>query len=81
VKIIQELMCVDYVVESVDLDRTVCKTLATMVPRPSYLCNGGYQNNNTIPEASICVEKNIELRDGFDDKIQYSSWFIKGVIN
>ena len=81
VKIIQELQCVDYVVKSVDLDRTVCKTLATMVPRPHYFCNGGDQNNNTIPEASICAEKNIELRDGFGDKIQSSSWLIKGVKN
>lgn len=78
VKIIQELKCVDYVVKSIDLDRTVCKTLETVSPRPTYFCNGGDQNNNSIPEAEICEKIGIELRDGFGDKIQSSSWLIKG---
>jgi cytidyltransferase-like protein len=78
VKIIQELKCVDYVVKSIDTDRTVCKTIASLDPRPTYFCNGGDQNNNSIPEASICEELGIELRDGFGDKIQSSSWLIKG---
>jgi cytidyltransferase-like protein len=77
IKIIQELKCVDYVVKSVDLDRTVCKTLATVELRPTYFCNGGDQNNNSIPEAAICNELGIELRDGFGEKIQSSSWLIK----
>ena len=77
IKIIQELKCVDYVVKSVDLDRTVCKTLATVEPKPTYFCNGGDQNNNSIPEAAICNELGIELRDGFGEKIQSSSWLIK----
>jgi cytidyltransferase-like protein len=78
IKLIQELKCVDYVVKSVDLDRTVCKTLETVEPRPTYFCNGGDQNNNSIPEAEICNKLGIELRDGFGDKIQSSSWLIKG---
>jgi cytidyltransferase-like protein len=78
-KIIQELKCVDYVVLSVDTDRTVCKTLGTVKPRPTFFCNGGDQNNNSIPEAEICNELGIELLDGFGDKIQSSSWLIKGV--
>jgi cytidyltransferase-like protein len=78
-KIIQELKCVDYVVLSVDTDRTVCKTLATVEPRPTYFCNGGDQNNNSIPESAICNELGIELLDGFGEKIQSSSWLIKGV--
>jgi cytidyltransferase-like protein len=77
-KIIQELKCVDYVVLSVDTDRTVCKTLGTVEPRPTYFCNGGDQNNNSIPEADICNELGIELLDGFGEKIQSSSWLIKG---
>jgi cytidyltransferase-like protein len=81
VKIIRELKCVDYVVKSVDTDRTVCQTLATVVPRPTYFCNGGDQNNNSIPEATICQELGIELRDGFGDKIQSSSWLIRGSRN
>jgi cytidyltransferase-like protein len=78
IKLIQELKCVDYVVKSVDLDRTVCKTLETIEPRPTYFCNGGDQNNNSIPEVEICKKLGIELRDGFGNKIQSSSWLIKG---
>ena len=79
-KIIQELKCVDYVIKSVDLDRTVCKTLETAYPRPTHFCNGGDQNNNSIPEAKICNELGIELIDGLGDKIQSSSWLIKATI-
>ena len=78
IKIIQELKCVDYVVKSVDTDRTVCKTLETVNPRPTFFCNGGDQNNNSIPEACICNELGIILLDGFGNKIQSSSWLIKG---
>ena len=78
VKIIKELRCVDMVVKSIDIDRTVCKTLGTIEPKPDYFCNGGDQNNNTIPETDICVKRGIELRDGFGEKIQSSSWLIKG---
>jgi cytidyltransferase-like protein len=78
IKIIQELKCVDIVIKSVDMDRTVCHTLATVEPKPTYFCNGGDQNNNSIPEAKICEELGIELRDGFGEKIQSSSWLIKG---
>lgn len=78
IKIIEELKCVDYVVKSIDKDRTVCETLRTVEPKPTYFCNGGDQNNNTIPEGDVCVERGIELRDGFGEKIQSSSWLIKG---
>ena len=77
VAIIKELRCVDYVRESIDTDRTVCKTLDTIEPKPHFFCNGGDQNNNTIPETELCIKNNIELRDGFGDKIQSSSWLIK----
>ena len=78
ITIIKELKCVDYVIKSIDLDRTVCKTLLNMEIKPDYFCNGGDQNNNTIPEGEICEKRGIELRDGFGDKIQSSSWLIKG---
>jgi len=77
IKIIQEFRCVDYVVKAVDTDRTVCKTLATVLPKPTYFCNGGDQNNNTIPETQVCNDRGIILRDGFGNKIQSSSWLIK----
>ena len=74
--IIKELACVDIVVPSIDTDRTVCQTLATVEPKPHFFCNGGDQNNNTIPETDVCIQRNIELRDGFGEKIQSSSWLI-----
>ena len=77
VKVIKELKCVDEVILSIDKDRTVCKTLEKMEPKPDFFCNGGDQNNNTIPEIEICNKRNIELRDGFGQKIQSSSWLIK----
>ena len=77
-QIIKELKCVDYVVKSIDTDRTVCKTLMHVIPRTNYFCNGGDQNNNSIPEAEICINNGIELVDGLGDKIQSSSWLIKG---
>ena len=76
IKIIEELSCVDIVIKSIDTDRTVCKTLENIKPKPDYFCNGGDQNNNTIPEVEICKKRNIELRDGFGNKIQSSSWLI-----
>ena len=45
-------------------------TLETVEPKPDYFCNGGDQNNNTIPETEICNKRGIELRDGFGEKIQ-----------
>lgn len=78
IKIIQELKCVDYVFKSIDNDRTVCKSLAKVTPIPDYFCNGGDQNNDIIPESNICKKLGIKLMDGFGDKIQSSSWLIKG---
>lgn len=81
IKIIKELKCVDYVIKSLDTDRTVCKTLENAVPKPDFFCNGGDQNNNSIPESTICNKLGIELRDGFGEKIQSSSWLIKKIKN
>jgi len=78
IEIIREFRCVDIIIKSIDKDRTVCKTLETVEPKPDYFCNGGDQNNNTIPETSVCHKRGIELRDGFGYKIQSSSWLMKG---
>ncbi len=48
--------------------------------RKEYLfafANGGDQNNDTIPERSICEELKIELIDGLGNKIQSSSLLLK----
>ena len=77
IELIKEFKCVDIVVKSIDTDRTVCKTLEILEPKPDYFCNGGDQFNNIIPEAEICKKRNIILIDGLGDKIQSSSWLIK----
>jgi len=77
IKLIEEFKCVDYVIPSIDTDRTVCQTLANLDPKPDFFCNGGDQFNDIIPEANICRQRGIELRDGMGDKIQSSSWLIK----
>ena len=77
IKIIRELKCVDYVIKAVDKDRAVRETIRILDPVPTYFCNGGDQNNNSIPEVEVCEELGIELRDGFGNKIQSSSWLIK----
>lgn len=73
VRIISELRCVDYVIESSDVDRTVCKSLTNANPRPAYFCNGGDQFNDGIPERQVCQDLGIELIDGLGEKIQSSS--------
>ena len=74
--IMEALECVDQVVESIDEDRTVRETLASIDPVPHMFCNGGDQFNTSIPESKICGELGIELVDGLGDKIQSSSWLI-----
>lgn len=74
VKMIEALRMVDSVVLSIDEDRTVCQTLASLDPRPDVFANGGDQTNQSIPEADICNRLGIKLVDGLGDKIQSSSW-------
>ena len=39
---------------------------------------GGDQNDDTIPERSVCEQMNVTLIDGLlGDKIQSSSWLLK----
>jgi D-beta-D-heptose 7-phosphate kinase/D-beta-D-heptose 1-phosphate adenosyltransferase len=74
VKILEALRDVDEVVLSLDRDRTVCATLASLDPKPDLFCNGGDQFNTAIPEAPICEALGIDLVDGLGQKIQSSSW-------
>ena len=80
--IIQNIKAVDKAIISVDKDRTVCASIRTIFETygAEYdlgFANGGDQDNNSIPEAPICKELNIELIDGLGDKIQSSSWLLK----
>jgi len=79
--IVSNIESVDHCVLSIDQDRTVCKTIEKIALDygESYdlsFANGGDQDNNSIPEAPICEELNIQLIDGLGDKIQSSSWLL-----
>jgi len=80
--IVQNMKAVDKAMISIDKDRTVCETIRSLSEKygKEYdlgFANGGDQNNNSIPEAPICKELNIQLIDGLGDKIQSSSWLLK----
>lgn len=77
VKIVQALRVADEVHLACDTDRTCVESIKALKPVPHMFCNGGDQNNNSIPEAPICNELGIKLVDGLGDKIQSSSWLIK----
>jgi len=82
IEIIRALSIVDMAWVSIDEDSTQNATLKVMVDKfydsmKLAFANGGDQNNNTIPEADICRQFNIELIDGLGDKIQSSSWLLK----
>jgi len=81
IEIIRELSLVDIAWISVDEDSSQNATLRLMVEKfygsmKLAFANGGDQNNDTIPEADICRQFNIELIDGLGDKIQSSSWLL-----
>ncbi len=82
--IVENLKMVDHALLSVDQDRTVCETIKLVYESFKYkdetvhlaFANGGDQNNETIPERSICEELGIELIDDMGEKIQSSSWLL-----
>lgn len=73
VTIIEAFRMVDEVYLSIDKDRTVCETIASIQPQITHFVNGGDQTNDCIPEKKICDELEISLLDGLGDKIQSSS--------
>jgi cytidyltransferase-like protein len=80
--IVQNIKAVDKAIISVDTDRTVCESIRAIFETYGDafelgFANGGDQDNNSIPEAPICKELNIQLIDGLGDKIQSSSWLLK----
>ena len=80
--IVSSLRVVDTAILSIDTDRTVCQTIASIAKDYGQeydlaFANGGDQNNNTIPERPICEKMGIALLDGLGDKIQSSSWLLK----
>ena len=82
VLIIKELLITDKVILSIDMDKTVCKTLKKIHNENAdsfqlSFANGGDQSVDIIPEKKICDELGINLIDGLGDKIQSSSWLLK----
>ena len=80
--IVSNIKAVDKAILSVDKDRTVCATIQMMAEQYGNefdlgFANGGDQNNETIPERTVCEEMNVALIDGLGDKIQSSSWLLK----
>ena len=80
--IVNAIKFVDKAIISIDKDKTQCATLAHLVDIYNndfdlFFANGGDQNNVSIPEVPICIEKGIGLLEGLGDKIQSSSWLLK----
>ena len=80
--IVSNIKAVDKAVLSIDRDRTVCETIKFIAQQFGEefdlgFANGGDQNNDTIPERTICEQMNVLLIDGLGDKIQSSSWLLK----
>ena len=80
--IVSSIKHVDKALISIDKDKTQCATLGDLADKYSseyelYFANGGDQNNESIPEISVCREKGIGLLEGLGDKIQSSSWLLK----
>lgn len=79
--IIENLRVVDKCFLSIDKDRTVVESIKLIFNEfgndyQFAFANGGDQNNESIPEKSICEELGIELIDGLGLKIQSSSWLL-----
>ena len=80
--IVSNIKAVDKAILSIDTDRTVCATIKMIAEQFGEefelgFANGGDQNNDNIPERSVCEEMNVALIDGLGDKIQSSSWLLK----
>ena len=80
--IVSNIKSVDKAILSIDTDRTVCATIKMIAEQFGSefdlgFANGGDQNNDTIPERTVCEEMNVALIDGLGDKIQSSSWLLK----
>ena len=80
--IVKSIGIVDKALISLDKDKTQCATLRFLANEygANYdllFANGGDQNNDSIPEVTVCREKGIGLLEGLGDKIQSSSWLFK----
>ena len=78
IELLHGLKAVDIVMESVDNDTTVCRTLEAI--RPDVFANGGDRNEENVPEDAICAKLGIKMLYGVGGgKIRSSSELIKNV--
>ena len=82
--IVRALRDVDMAYLSIDQDQTQIESLKMLYERYAIeggmklaFANGGDQNNDIIPERSVCEGLGIELIDGLGKKIQSSSWLLE----
>ncbi|MDO8467782.1 MAG: adenylyltransferase/cytidyltransferase family protein [Nanoarchaeota archaeon] len=72
VEIIKSLKFVDEVVLSIDMDRTVRKTLELV--KPDIFANGGDRiTDEDVPEKEICDKFGIRMMNNLGEKLQSSS--------
>lgn len=76
-KILESIKYVDRVVQSIDTDKTVCKTLAKY--KPTIFTKGGDRFKGEIPEKEVCKKFKIKIVDGLGKKVQSSSSLIKSL--
>lgn len=68
---------VDQVIESIDEDNSVCKTLAEI--KPDIFAKGGDRTKKNIPEAEVCHKLGIKIIDRLGQKISSSSELMKKI--
>ena len=71
IKIIEAIEWVDEVFLSIDMDKTVCKSLEAI--KPNIFTNGGDRTIEEIPESIVCKKYGIEILDGLGKKTRSSS--------
>ena len=74
-KILESLKFVDEVVECIDEDQSVSKTLEQL--HPDIFAKGGDRTAENIPEREICDALGITIVSGLGEKIQSSSALIE----
>ena len=84
-RIVESIYCVDKVIPCADTDDTVCRTLENIYDNQNNIydeimfCNGGDRTNGeNTPEHKICEELGITSVYGLGEKVQSSSWLIRG---
>lgn len=74
-EVVENIRYVEEVVECIDKDQTVCKTLEFL--KPHIFAKGGDRTLDNIPEREICEKLSIKMVFGVGgEKIQSSSWLI-----